>query len=272
MGNLFSKKAKKTAQPPAKQPQQQPPRPQQPNSKPSSPQQPYTQPSPYTAQQPALQQQRGSASSSRPLPPLPQSATPPGRPLGPSPLGSSASSRTVSPPASTPHTPNTSASLPITALPTIPTLVSPLNGRAVSADADDSADQAASEEVSRADEPQREIEVDARVDSGGDAAYNFWNRSSRERTYRPPEKLNGRNARLGQTVKATMNATLGGGDIMETVKLPEGEDPNEWIAVNSQRQQAVQTADDSQCPALTAVPLCSLCVCCQPFTSSTPPP
>ena len=35
-----------------------------------------------------------------------------------------------------------------------------------------------------------------------------------------------------------MKATLGGGQLSETVKLPEGEDLNEWIAVNSQTKSA----------------------------------
>ena len=30
-----------------------------------------------------------------------------------------------------------------------------------------------------------------------------------------------------------MRATLGGGDIKDTVRLPDGEDLNEWIAVNT---------------------------------------
>ena len=38
---------------------------------------------------------------------------------------------------------------------------------------------------------------------------------------------------LQNTIKATMKATLGGGELKNTVKLPDGEDENEWIAVNS---------------------------------------
>jgi len=30
-----------------------------------------------------------------------------------------------------------------------------------------------------------------------------------------------------------MKATLGGGELKKTVQLPEGEDLNEWIAVNT---------------------------------------
>jgi len=81
--------------------------------------------------------------------------------------------------------------------------------------------------------------VDANAHSGGDAAYSFWQHISnpqRDRTFRPsPQAMSGRggNQRLGQTIKATMRATLGGGDIQDTVKLPDGEDLNEWIAVNT---------------------------------------
>jgi len=39
--------------------------------------------------------------------------------------------------------------------------------------------------------------------------------------------------KLHNTIKATMKATLGGGDLRQTVKLPEKEDLNEWIAVNT---------------------------------------
>ncbi len=40
-------------------------------------------------------------------------------------------------------------------------------------------------------------------------------------------------SKLKNTMNATMHATLGGGQLIKTVKLPEGEDLNEWIAVNS---------------------------------------
>jgi len=43
----------------------------------------------------------------------------------------------------------------------------------------------------------------------------------------------GKGAKLHNTIKATMKATLGGGDLRKTVQLPDGEDLNEWIAVNT---------------------------------------
>lgn len=44
---------------------------------------------------------------------------------------------------------------------------------------------------------------------------------------------NPKQEQLQKTIKATMKATLGGGELRSTVKLPAGEDENEWIAVNT---------------------------------------
>ena len=155
------------------------------------------------------------------------------------PTSSAPSSRPVTQPNShggtNPPTPPHAQGLPLTdPLPTIPTIKSPYNGRAISAHKDPySADSPTTEDAP--------IALDIRVDSGGDAAESFWhrvaNREDNKRTYRQVEKAGARNGRLGQTIKATMRATLGGGDIMVSVQLPPGEDQNEWIAVNSQHQQ-----------------------------------
>jgi len=65
----------------------------------------------------------------------------------------------------------------------------------------------------------------------GDESYSFWDRN---KTFKPEKKIKGSNAqKLHKTIKATMRATLGGGDLRKTVQLPEGEDLNEWIAVNT---------------------------------------
>jgi hypothetical protein len=81
-------------------------------------------------------------------------------------------------------------------------------------------------------ENKEENQAAANTDtSTGDVAYSFWDK---DKTYRPEKKINGPHAsKLNNTVKATMKATLGGGDLIQTVKLPEGEDLHEWIAVNS---------------------------------------
>ena len=36
-------------------------------------------------------------------------------------------------------------------------------------------------------------------------------------------------------LQATVKATLGGSDLRDAVRLPAGEDPNEWLAVNSEQ-------------------------------------
>jgi MOB kinase activator 1 len=54
----------------------------------------------------------------------------------------------------------------------------------------------------------------------------WWNRN---KTQREPKQLKGNRA----TLKATMIATLGKGDLRKVVKCPEGEDVNEWISVNT---------------------------------------
>jgi len=67
--------------------------------------------------------------------------------------------------------------------------------------------------------------------SRGEEAMSFFERN---KTYKPEKKLKGQKQQnLQKTIKATMKATLGGGDLRKTVQLPPGEDPNEWIAVNT---------------------------------------
>ena len=51
---------------------------------------------------------------------------------------------------------------------------------------------------------------------------------------------------LQHTMQATMKATLGGGELQNTVKLPEGEDLNEWIAVNTVHFFNVRTSHIAQ--------------------------
>ena len=160
-----------------------------------------------------------------------------------------AQSASNSPPQSVAATPNANTPL-VTSfqpLPTIPTLISPLNNRVLPSTPPSEDDrEAASEEVSRApDEDESKggesiaVAMDANAHSGGDVAYSFWQhiaKPQRDLTFRPsqpPVSGRGGNQRLGQTIKATMRATLGGGDIQDTVKLPDGEDLNEWIAVNT---------------------------------------
>jgi MOB kinase activator 1 len=68
--------------------------------------------------------------------------------------------------------------------------------------------------------------------SGGssDDAYSFWDRN---KTFKPAKQLPKGRSNLQKTIQATMKATLGGGELRQAVKLPEGEELNEWIAVNT---------------------------------------
>jgi len=62
-------------------------------------------------------------------------------------------------------------------------------------------------------------------------SHAYYNSNQRTRNqFRP------RNATKGTTsyqLRQYAEATLGGGSLRKTVKLPEGEDENEWLAVNS---------------------------------------
>jgi len=71
---------------------------------------------------------------------------------------------------------------------------------------------------------------DEKADGKGDDAYSFWDRN---KTFKPAKALPKGRANLQKTIQATMKATLGGGELRQAVKLPEGEELNEWIAVNT---------------------------------------
>jgi len=57
----------------------------------------------------------------------------------------------------------------------------------------------------------------------GADAYSFWDRN---KTFKPERQLpaGSKASNLQHTMQATMKATLGGGELQNTVKLPEGED------------------------------------------------
>jgi len=63
-----------------------------------------------------------------------------------------------------------------------------------------------------------------------DESYSFWDRN---KTYKPAKALPKGRENIHKTIQATMKATLGGGELRQAVKLPEGEDLNEWLAVNT---------------------------------------
>lgn len=86
------------------------------------------------------------------------------------------------------------------------------------------------------EEVKKQVDDDQKASAAQpvDEAYTFF--GDKNRTFKPvKEKANSRESamKLQKTIKATMKATLGGGELRKTVKLPDGEDINEWIAVNT---------------------------------------
>jgi MOB kinase activator 1 len=74
------------------------------------------------------------------------------------------------------------------------------------------------------------IEGDGNDGKSADDSYSFWDRN---KTFKPAKQLPKGRGNLHKTIQATMKATLGGGELRQAVKLPEGEEMNEWIAVNT---------------------------------------
>jgi MOB kinase activator 1 len=56
------------------------------------------------------------------------------------------------------------------------------------------------------------------------------NSNSKQKTFRP---IKGHGDDKRKELSSRAYATLGNKSVKEAVKLPEGEDPNEWLAVNS---------------------------------------
>lgn len=57
--------------------------------------------------------------------------------------------------------------------------------------------------------------------------------SNRNKTLKPTKvQKDGKKKELSQFAQHTL-ATLGSGSMLQAVKLPKGEDVNEWLAVNS---------------------------------------
>jgi MOB kinase activator 1 len=106
----------------------------------------------------------------------------------------------------------------------------------------------------------KDYDAAAAAVADGDAAYSFWDRN---KTMIPEKKLppGSKQSKLQETIKATMKATLGGGDVAETVKLPAGEDQNEWLAVNTVHffnaasmifGTCTEFCTESSCPSMSA--------------------
>jgi len=72
--------------------------------------------------------------------------------------------------------------------------------------------------------------------SDGDSIISSYSYKYCDRNQRTRNQFRPRNATKGTTsyqLRQYAEATLGGGSLRKTVKLPEGEDENEWLAVNS---------------------------------------
>lgn len=81
------------------------------------------------------------------------------------------------------------------------------------------------------EDKEQNIEEKDAATTNADESYSFWDRN---KTFKPMKNVvKKKHNELQNTIKATMKATLGGGELRNTVKLPDGEDENEWIAVNT---------------------------------------
>jgi hypothetical protein len=83
--------------------------------------------------------------------------------------------------------------------------------------------------------PEAAHTVDTRPDTTAvDMTAGLFNTYSNQRTrnqFRP--RTTGKGGATSYQLRQYAEATLGGGSLRKVVKLPEGEDENEWLAVNS---------------------------------------
>jgi len=80
-------------------------------------------------------------------------------------------------------------------------------------------------------------------------------------TFKPAKQLPKGRSNMQKTIQATMKATLGGGELRQAVKLPDGEELNEWIAVNTVHfynaanmiyGTCAEFCTDKECPTMSA--------------------
>jgi len=71
-----------------------------------------------------------------------------------------------------------------------------------------------------------------------ESPYLFYG-TSNQRTRNQFRPRNANKGTTGYQLRQYAEATLGGGSLRKTVKLPEGEDENEWLAVNSIQKQSL---------------------------------
>jgi MOB kinase activator 1 len=94
-----------------------------------------------------------------------------------------------------------------------------------------------------------------------DEGYRFWERYQTSKRSAQKVPTTNKQLTLQRTIHATMKATLGGGELRHTVKLPPGEDLNEWIAVNTVHfynaanmiyGTCVEFCTEQSCPTMSA--------------------
>jgi MOB kinase activator 1 len=99
---------------------------------------------------------------------------------------------------------------------------------------------------------------DDKTDGKTDDSYSFWDRN---KTFKPAKQLPKGRSNMHKTIQATMKATLGGGELRQAVKLPDGEELNEWIAVNTVHfynaanmiyGTCAEFCTDKECPTMCA--------------------
>lgn len=90
--------------------------------------------------------------------------------------------------------------------------------------------------VSRKLEPVEEVDDPFFIEIPEPAHVPFYSQGELTSNQRTRNQFRPRNAHKGTTsyqLRQYAEATLGGGSLRKVVKLPEGEDENEWLAVNS---------------------------------------
>lgn len=87
--------------------------------------------------------------------------------------------------------------------------------------------------------------------------------SNRNKTLKPQKShKDGKHKELSTLAKHTL-ATLGSGSMLQAVKLPKGEDQNEWLSANtSARTHSQETTDDARMEQRSAAPTSHLLLAC----------
>lgn len=94
-------------------------------------------------------------------------------------------------------------------------------------------------------EPVEEVDDPFFVEIPEPAHVTSYSQGGSNSNQRTRNQFRPRNAHKGTTsyqLRQYAEATLGGGSLRKVVKLPEGEDENEWLAVNSRKSYGIQVS------------------------------